>query len=184
MAIVLDNAINKGSVQEAFKHVTDDLFPWHFITETAEFVRVNPRPGQYSFASVLFYERPVVENFNMFFDLIGQSLDALDTPLKKLYRVRLGLTTTYRNMRVVHEPHVDAFRQHKTLLIYLNDSDGPTLLYNEKYSEQTPKPDNFTIEQEINPVQGRVALFDGFQYHSSTTPVENDLRVVMNVNFI
>lgn len=185
MAIVLDNAIDKGFVDMVYKTVIDDPFPWHFIRESA-YRPANPRSGQFSFASLIYHHGQVhSEDFKMFDMVIRQSLDALDTPIQKLLRVRLGLILKYDKF-VIHDPHVDLFHPHKTLLVYLNDSDGPTVLYDQfaEDGREITGTDGLTIQQEIEPVQGRVALFDGLQYHSSTTPIKNDIRVVMNVNFI
>lgn len=93
-------------------------------------------------------------------------------------------------------PHVDYFFDHKTLLYYVNDSEGDTIIFNEKlpvsadeefntlekviqYAENYRKR---TVLKTISPEQGKAILFDGLHYHSAGIPNINN-RFVININF-
>ena len=70
-------------------------------------------------------------------------------------------------------------------IYYVNDSDGDTIIYNEKWSSQNPyRPENLTEKMRIAPKKNRFVLFDGLYYHTSTNPIENENRVVINMNFL
>ena len=61
--------------------------------------------------------------------------------------------------------------QHKTILYYFNDSDGDTVFYKNK-----------KIIKRITPVLNSGICFDGSIYHSSSKPIKNIKRLVMNIN--
>jgi hypothetical protein len=79
-----------------------------------------------------------------------------------------------------HTPHVDSTDKHTVLLYYVNDSDGPTYFFEEKY-DGTIK-NSCTIMQEIEPEKGKYIIFDGNHFHASSQP-SNNLRSVINFNF-
>jgi hypothetical protein len=69
----------------------------------------------------------------------------------------------------------------KTLLYYVNNSDGETIIYNEKYEG---KPiGKLTVKQRITPVKGRAVLFDANQIHSACIPTEKKYRLIINCVF-
>jgi hypothetical protein len=83
----------------------------------------------------------------------------------------------------VNHAHVDASEAHLVCLYYVNDSDGDTVIYDQTVAEIPNLPglpqDTFTVNQTISPRRGRVVLFDGLRYHSSTTPI-GSRRCVVN----
>ena len=79
----------------------------------------------------------------------------------------------------VDSPHVDLPYQHFVMLYYVCDSDGDTIIYNEREYE---RPDGmYTIKQKVTPKQGRMVLFDGSLYHTAEQP-EHNVRCVVNYN--
>lgn len=106
--------------------------------------------------------------------------------LESIYRIRFGLITC-TSETIIHDSHVDyGDFKHRTGLLYLNDSDGDTIFYNKFHKPGQPaiKCDNEDIIQRVEPKRNRVTLFDGWQYHSSSTPTKNSYRLVMNFNYI
>lgn len=77
---------------------------------------------------------------------------------------------------VQHPPHTDLPEdvRHIVMLYYVNDSDGPTIIF-EKDGE------SFTPVEKIDPKRGRFLVFDGSNYHASSTPTKNP-RCVINFN--
>ena len=79
--------------------------------------------------------------------------------------------------RSVDTPHVDLHRRkHFVALYYVCDSDGDTIIYNERMESKT-----YTIKQKITPKQGRIVLFDGSLYHTAEQPL-NNARCIVNYN--
>ena len=79
--------------------------------------------------------------------------------------------------RNVDTPHIDIYtRKHIVVLYYACDSDGDTIIYNERIESKT-----YTIKQKVTPKQGRMVLFDGSLYHTAEQPL-NNVRCVVNYN--
>ena len=79
--------------------------------------------------------------------------------------------------RTVDTPHVDLHRRkHFVALYYVCDSDGDTIIYNERMESKT-----YTIKQKVTPKQGRMVLFDGSLMHTAEQPL-NNARCVVNYN--
>ena len=79
--------------------------------------------------------------------------------------------------RSVDTAHVDLFnREHLVALYYVCDSDGDTIIYNERQKLWT-----YTIKQKVTPKQGRMVIFDGSLYHTAEQPL-NNVRCVVNYN--
>ena len=79
--------------------------------------------------------------------------------------------------RSVDTPHIDIYnKEHLVALYYVCDSDGDTLIYNEREELGT-----YTIKQKVTPKQGRMVLFDGSLYHTAQQPL-NNVRCIVNYN--
>lgn len=120
------------------------------------------------------------------------ALEKASRPVKEIYRIRLGLLTVTHD-RKINDPHIDMDIAHNTGLIYLNDADGATVLYENKYNLNSRLSgqqyyekviaEKLKIAHEIEPVANRMVIFDGLTYHSSSSPVTVPRRVVLNFNF-
>ena len=78
----------------------------------------------------------------------------------------------------VDTPHVDLEQEHLVALYYVCDSDGDTIIYNERHE---PADKVYTVKQRVTPKQGRMVLFDGSLYHTAEQPKHN-VRCVVNYN--
>lgn len=101
------------------------------------------------------------------------ALSANDISISKLLRIRLGLNTR-TDVPVVNGSHIDDDRGHTVALLYLNTTDGNTLLYGS----------NGKVLTEVTPEKNKMVVFDGSIYHSSQTPTVSPRRVTINYNFI
>ena len=74
-------------------------------------------------------------------------------------------------------PHIDINDKiHIVGLYYVIDSDGDTVIYNERKESKT-----YTIKQRVTPKQGRIVIFDGGLYHTAEQPL-NNTRCIVNYN--
>jgi len=77
----------------------------------------------------------------------------------------------------VDTPHIDIFnRKHLVALYYVCDSDGDTIIYNERVKSKT-----YTVKQRVTPKEGRMVIFDGGLYHTAEQPIHSS-RCVVNYN--
>jgi hypothetical protein len=115
--------------------------------------------------------------FDTAFAVLCVALDAEGRQLDQLYRIRLGMCTR-TPFRVTHDAHVDDARPHHTGLFYVIDSDGDTMIYNERRQS-----DRYTVRQSVPPVANTWHSFDGAHFHSSQTPTRHDKRIVLTYNY-
>ena len=79
--------------------------------------------------------------------------------------------------RSVDTPHIDIHdRKHIVALYYVCDSDGDTIIYNERKPSKS-----YTIKQRVTPKQGRMVIFDGSLMHTAEQPI-NNVRCIVNYN--
>jgi hypothetical protein len=113
--------------------------------------------------------------------------------VKSILRIRCILNTV-ADKNYEFGTHVDLQQPHRTALIYLNDSDGDTIIYNERLTptlstlggnleiDDDTLPE-LTIKQTVAPKANRMAIFDGHLYHSGRTPTTVSRRVAININY-
>ena len=93
------------------------------------------------------------------------------------FRIRMTLPdgTGPRN----NLPHVDHLIPHQVLLVYLNNSDGDTIIYNKTFNEE---PTDLIEVKRFSPKIGDAILFDGSFYHAGAVPSKNK-RIIANLDF-
>ncbi len=153
--------------------VISEKFPWNFLMDSAEGNSVNSHKTYSFFHTVLRDSQPQSPYFDVFNLGAIQIMEKFDINIsqKRPFRIRLALQTAY-GIPVVNTPHIDAPFPHQVIVYYFNDSEGNTFLYNE---------DN-TIFKEVAPKRNRAIYFDGLILHSSSKPVNNAARVIMNID--
>ena len=122
---------------------------------------------------------------------VWDALSKTGQDVDELIRIRCSVTEI-GNKHFVGGAHVDTDTPHMTALFYINDSDGDTILYNEKfdpemglnqydyYTQIVKQP---TIQNTVTPEANKMIWFDGLQYHSSNSPTSVSKRFIINVNY-
>jgi len=79
--------------------------------------------------------------------------------------------------------HIDINYDHLVCLYYVNDTDGDTFIFNKTKRELNylTKDTKLDVLKRVSPKKGRVVLFDGKRYHSSSGPTK-DIRLIINFN--
>lgn len=172
--------------------VNSSTFPW-FLTETAYPEKGVSSNSQVSFANAMYMNTH--SNDALYLSISNILATALSfrnyDMVTGLYRIRAGLQIPLPSkQKKINNPHIDINEPHKVLLLYMNDSDGDTILYNEKhdYSDidmaDYVNNNEFTVMDRVSPKGNRAVIFDGYHWHSSSTPTKSDKRVVLNCNFL
>ena len=117
-------------------------------------------------------EKDLINNLvEEFCDNIGENFNDI-----VIYRAKLNLLLQ-NNQTTPNPPHIDLVDiKHRVLLYYVNDSDGDTIIYKDKSAEK--------VLDKISPKQGRILFFDGDYYHSSSPPIINNKRIVLNIDLV
>lgn len=199
--IIMENALDISLFQNLKGLIFNEQFPWYYIKTTGP-ADTGDDTYVYSFYH-RFYEdsygilnstlKPVVDN--CIFKIIERINQELDDKIifKDLYRSRTNLETI-KPVYYEHTPHIDDTRNHVAAVLYMNDSDGDTIFYKQKFDpslnmnwiehlEYIKKNGGFEIERTLTPKENTVVLFDGKTYHSSFAPVKSHTRCVINFTF-
>jgi hypothetical protein len=115
----------------------------------------------------------------------GQNVD-------QIIRIRLGLHSI-GPQQFTGGAHVDLPYPHMVGLLYLNNGDGDTQIYNEKYDSlantdtyqyfQQVHKGQSTIMETSTPKENKLIWFNGLHYHASQSPTTVANRVVININY-
>jgi hypothetical protein len=139
------------------------------------------------------------EYADLFESCLLLALDKMNLRIKTLHKINVGFVIpSPGGVSVINPPHVDIVRPHQVGLLYINDSDGDTVIYNEKFDfawlHHRDTRDSIyyynnvlrrkvTTCETITPKENRFAMFDGMHYHSSTSPLGSKRRIAINYNF-
>ena len=102
-------------------------------------------------------------------------------------RCRADMTVMSNGVR--HNPHVDVGAPHWTAILYFSDTDGDTIIYNERYGQESRMRQNLesdedlTILETITPKKNRLVFFDGWHFHTGHSPTTSPNRILLNMNF-
>lgn len=184
--IVIDDVINK-TYQHALENVLLEEMGanWFLLDDVAypsPAVKIR-RPG---IVHPMFEENKGIMSslYNLALPMVFESTSKINFKFGDVLRGRAFIQFGSGEVHVNH-PHIDMNDPHLVCLYYVNDSDGDTIIYNETADDIQNLPgldtSMLTIKQAITPKKGRVVLFNGRRYHSSSTPT-TDKRCVINFN--
>lgn len=109
--------------------------------------------------------------------------EKLNLKIQSVDRIKANLLQPFPNFtaRNFNPPHWDAdYRiQPNTLsmVYYVNDSDGETVLFNKQLPDDA---NNLSMLHKSTPKKGKCVIFPSNRWHSSSNPVNNDRRVILN----
>lgn len=103
--------------------------------------------------------------------------------IKRYLRVKFNLLhkvdTKYEKMYNTPHPDDSETDTSFSMIYYVNDSDGDTVLFNEFYDKHTAPPP-LTVCKRIQPKKNRLVIFESKRYHASSNPILNKNRTILN----
>lgn len=189
MIIVLDDLLTQTYANEIENEVRN--LPYYYKEQTSEytddvpFMISTPETRDYGqFVCPILHSAAPKLLGSDFFDhlkpLYYTVHDRLQLSLRGLIRVKANILLQQASADPNHYniPHQDSADSTLSMVYYCNDSDGPTVLFNEFYSE-TP-PARLTIKEKIQPRKNRAVIFESNRYHASSNPIHSKARFVLN----
>ena len=185
--IVIDDFISldyQEKIKQELLGLEND-FPWYY---TEDVTTAGDFDSQYSPALNHYYvnfdddDISEVESVyhHLFVPMLSKACKYLKIPETEVIQGRSFLQFPLKNIdtSVVDTPHIDLDEgdEHVVVLYYVVDSDGDTIIYNERTESLT-----YTEKQRVTPKQGRVVIFEGGQYHTAQQP-SNGTRCIVNYN--
>ena len=169
------------------KLIGEERFPWYYIEDVSSGDSKNQKRGGFTHGYVNEYGVESEYHY-LFLELIKKSCSKINVKEVNaiLGRSFLQLPSNIKRDDV-DTPHTDIPVDHFVMLYYVCDSDGDTIIYNEKCNNLDEFDDNvnvvkekiFSIQKKVTPKQGRVVLFNGKLYHTAEQPNHN-IRCVVN----
>ena len=133
--------------------------------------------------------------YDHFREIILSFLDDHNLKYKQVLRSCLNITYFVPNHSHT-DPHVDHDLNHYVIILYLDDSDGNTIIFNKEFKKNNIKPEfvfesdkinkrNFPIKKEVKPKCGKIICFNGKYYHALRMPSPGQIRkvCVFNIEF-
>ena len=141
------------------------------------------------------YDRPFfVHKFLNEKKIVSEHYETLIVPILKILEEKTGKILFDRLLRCkanLHEltpyhkycyPHMDDYRSDLTMLLYITQADGNTVIFNENIKTYNQFR-GLTVNKEIKPKPGRCIFFDSSYYHCGYPPMIKAPRVLINFVF-
>jgi hypothetical protein len=191
---ILHDAVPYSLFHRLKTFIEDESFSWYYCKATAYGSDAISNLYSGSFSHTAFsHQHGKNSSFSDFSEsCLYTILDKMEVKIKKLIRIRVGFIPISGEY-YIHSPHVDFTIPHKVGILYMNDSDGDTILYNEKYDPnhlegsfsyyQKVLKEKVSISERSTPKENKFIMFDGASYHSSSTPIKTKKRISINYTF-
>jgi hypothetical protein len=187
--IIIDDDFFPVEMQEELKNTILEGSSWNFLKRTNVMpngkATLNSDAETFQFVST----EPGGKTENgeppqILRELIQKFFEKHNLSIKEVIRVKANILTRSTNADY-HSPHIDTDIPHLVFLYYVNNSDGDTFFFDKFYSKGLEiEEDKLLVKEKMSPKQGRGILFNGHQYHASSSPNQSDLRCVINFCFI
>lgn len=173
---IIDNFLTPSYADLIEMQLQSSQQDWYFRRNTIECEKIDPL--QHGFCFMFYYDEvwtnsPLTLLLRPFFLQIQETIGA-----KTILRARADMTVA-NGAKILHEPHVDLNQKNVTTIYYVSDSDGDTVLYNEKTESE-----KYTIMNTITPKKNRLVVFDGSHYHTGHSPMNHSNRILINSNYV
>ena len=185
--IVIDDFVTL-EYQEKIKQEllgVNNNFPWFHtedVTDAGELTSQHRPALAHQYVNLNDDDVSEIESIfhHLFTPLLSKACQHLKMPQTEVIQGRSFLQFPLKNVdtSVVDTPHIDLDEgeEHIVVLYYVIDSDGDTVIYNERTKSLT-----YTEKQRVTPKQGRVVIFEGGQYHTAAQPTKGT-RCIVNYN--
>jgi hypothetical protein len=191
---VIDNIFSKE--HQDLIETSAIRMPWFFQDNTCDFSYIPNFPNQIDgvketpfFVNMLYDDfRPQSDYFKYFAPIVGALEKHMKKPyMNRLFRMKANMYLQQPNYPdgCFHTPHVDVYDEKTDIigdgeifLYYVDKSDGPTYMFNERFPSDTVTKNSW-----ITPEKGKGVLFDLQTQHASSPPRFHDRRITLNFVF-
>jgi len=194
--MIYKNILSKEKYSELYQFISSSDFFWYYQSNIAYnldtrevdklacpsfgFTHLAWDAEHGKVSEALGYVSPIIDSFK----------ELTNTKINNFLRIKINLQVPVvgNTPEKYNGGHIDHFVPHKTLIYYLNDSDGDTFIFNELFDPNNktthPPVSNPTVKEQVTPKANSLYyLEDGFRYHSSSNPINTGTRYTININF-
>ena len=189
-------------LQESMLSTIDgtESFPWYLLRKVGHtwatnlnYADPNVIDGGGFYHSVVDDKKIISKYYDYFKQILFFFTDKTGIEVDEIIRIRLRFT----NQQTDHSDatygpiHVDFTKYaepYYTLLYYVEDSDGDTILFDKVFDPAVDvyEPENIAglnIVYRQTPKMGKGLFFNGHRYHSGNYPINHQTRIVINFDF-
>lgn len=183
----INGFLNQQQQSDLTEHLLHPSFPWALTTNAVNGITDNLYPDPNCVVGMFHtfvYNGEICSPYYQQIDWIMQEFEKISLQKQQCMRVRAGLFIKHAD-HSPHPCHVDAKAPHTTAVYYVNHCDGDLVIYNETYkSHPWTVPLTPTELCRFSPAKGKLIVFDGAHYHSSSYPTASALRLAITFNFL
>jgi len=169
-----DGLITEKKLNDINKILLNKNFPWYYNHQTSENdYNFKNTFEHFQFAHWFVFNSEISSTYINDFKNV---LDNVPINYDLIVRAKANFLPQVQN-NSFNNPHKDIVRkdrQHKIGIIYLNDADGDTVIFNQDKE----------IIKRVTPKAGRVLIMSGDLIHTSSHPNKTKHRIVLNINFL
>lgn len=167
--MIIENILPNRLQKEIYDLITGFYFAW-FYNDTST---IN-NDSLFQFTHTFYIDNQInSDKYNLIIPILWFFEKETNIKIKSVLRIKANLNTKY----VMNEKNkIDAIHKdieksnYLSLIYYVNDSDGDTLIYN----------DNGKIEHKITPKQNSLIYFNSNKNHAGIFPINNKKRIIIN----
>jgi len=182
--------------QEKIKDVLYGInFPWYYVKDVT-FIK-NKSQTRPALTHNYMVDGGIINSdfyndVKIIYEKVNKKIKQKLKPFKVRSFLQFPLNETFlksssKSNHMEDTPHLDLKIEHLVYLYYVNDCDGDTITYHyntkRRNNNETPYYEDMKIEKKITPKQGRVVVFDGMTWHSSTQPTKGP-RCIVNFDMV
>ena len=179
----IENILSEADYNQLHDTLSSFQFDWHYLPSTVppDVIDVVSKSNSFNlyetgqFVHMFYDQKPL----SPYWKLVEPIINSLDKEIIEIGRIKANLLTQNNSGKaIVNCPHVDRDQEGwHSMIYYVNDSDGDTVMFNKKGNQGF---DNLQILDTATPKKNTAVLFESDWYHTSTNPVDNSRRIVLN----
>jgi hypothetical protein len=198
MITIIDNFLPNSYIENIDTMTHSKDFFYHYTSEINYSTKqINLWDKQFVHTIITDNKR-ISEHCGFFMPIVYQLESALNKKITHIDRMKINMTTTVPNYNATFGPHIDSDDvrgNFYTAILYINESDGDTLIYDYKINNTNQIKDResfitdldhnnqLNLKQSVNCVKNRLLVFDGKYLHEGQHPINHRTRVVLNLVF-
>lgn len=179
-----ENLIPRGYSDTILRKFGEHM-PWYY-TDSASGVDNNYDLKNFKIKDSVQFVHPIADDnigrselFNLVLPIVWFLERASGLELVNVLRMKANCLVNNGEGDHYNPPHIDVTESgYYSLIYYVNDSDGDTILFNEFYEHGH---ENLTEAARFKPRQGSALMIPSHLFHSSSCPIETRKRLVINM---
>lgn len=190
-----DSVINHMSGENSFPWYTiDRIGHKDYFNKDNVNVYIDNKVSDYGGLYHLIFDEGILRSndFHFFIGILESYCSVMKKTISSIHRIRIRYTHPIpgHTEEKYAAPHIDfnSETDFTTLVYYVNDSDGDTILFSKKHiagEDYDPiiKEPLFEVYRHT-PKKGEAIIFNGHRYHAGNYPIQTSKRIVINFDFI